>query len=65
MFENKEYIDLLLDIAERELMTKADLAKAMAIGYSTLMVVLAGKPIGMKVKKKIRDFINKYNKGSK
>lgn len=57
MFQNKEYIQYLEDIREKELLTKKDLAILMNISYTGLMRILSGKTINFKTKRIIKEFI--------
>jgi hypothetical protein len=64
MFKNKEYVLLLENIMEVELLSKNEIAKHIGISYPVLLRILKAdnemEP-SLQVKRKIKLFIDKYN----
>lgn len=61
MFNEQYYVPKLKEIAQKELLTMRDMASEMGVSYTTMRaVIMRDKPVKMKTKKKIREFIDKH-----
>lgn len=61
MFNEQYYVPKLKEIAQKELWTMMDMANALGVSYTTMRaVIMKGKPVKMKTKRKLREFIDKH-----
>lgn len=64
MIDYKEYVEKINSIRERKLMTFMDVADGIGISYATLRRVMDDepRPVFLKTLRKIKKFIDKYER---